>query len=136
MFDTVNMAITERMGRLELKETGDAMDKCLQHLFHDGKHRLLEHVGYQPLSLSNLSGLFLILIVFQLLACTVFVCEWMWTRHKQTSAIRPVHFDLADTKSTQIESYVADVQCVCRAFNLRRVVIKDGVIICVTLNDK
>jgi hypothetical protein len=119
-YNTLNFAVTERMGRLELIRSISALnDVCIEHFFptHSGAHTEL---SYKPLSLSVLSGHFFIFIVILAFTCTVFMCE-LFSVHL---AIRK-----EDDFQTVIDSCVLDIERVCVAFNIRSITITDGNII-------
>jgi len=126
LYDTVNFAVTDRMTKLERKPIGNRLDKCLEHFFPT--HRPLV-IGYKPLSLTILSGLFVIVVVCLLVASLAFIIEWFWARCKRTnSPIKP-----RDVYSKQ--DTIDYIRRVSREFNLNRITVTDGVIICYTFCD-
>jgi hypothetical protein len=131
LYNTVNFAVTNRMARLEFKSPSNTeLNKCMQHFFPTNNQRDIS-IGFKPLSLPILSGLFVILIVLLLFACVVFVLEVCWTRHTHGSVTSvPTHLEMDSLDDTHnvYNSCVSDIQQACRQFNLNQFIIKDGVI--------
>jgi hypothetical protein len=122
-YNMINFAVTDRMARLERKPIGNLMDKCLQHFFPVRRQMA---VGYDPLSLWVLSGLFVILVVLLVFACVVLLVEIGCARCKQAMTASVIELNVVeDTSSDEYIGCESDIRQACMHFKIDRIVIKD-----------
>jgi hypothetical protein len=100
----------------------------MQHFFHEHDQRHMD-IGYKPLSVSVLSGLFFILAMLLLFSCAVFIFELFYMRLTKDTEMSPIHLSPSEQSLSDIEyrnSRLSDIQKICAEFNIDRVIIQKG----------